>query len=67
MTHAKDRVDLLGMLLDVHLRQGEHSQARRIVTELKRSRGSHTVHPPKLRARLRELQRRDGGFDHPGV
>ncbi len=36
MTHAKDRVDLLGMLLDVYLRQGEYDQAFRIVTELKK-------------------------------
>ncbi len=55
MTHAKDRVDLLGLLLDVYHRQGEHSQALRIVTELKKGQSAPT--PFILRNFARAIER----------
>jgi hypothetical protein len=40
--HAGDRVDLLGLLLDVYQRQGEHDQALKFVTDLKKNRPNPT-------------------------
>lgn len=52
---AKDRFDLLGLLLDVYDRQGEHHHALRIVTELKKG---HAAPPPFiLRNYARALER----------
>jgi hypothetical protein len=42
MTHAKDRIDLLGLLLDVYLRLGEHGEPLRLMNEL-RSRDNPTA------------------------
>ena len=54
-SHAKDRFDLLGLLLDVYDRQGEHQQALRIVSELKK--GQAAPPPFILRNYARALER----------
>jgi hypothetical protein len=54
MTYAKDRVDLLGLLLDIYLRQGDHGQALRIVTELKK--GQSNPSPFILRNYARAIE-----------
>jgi hypothetical protein len=61
-SHAKDRFDLLGLLLDVYHRQGDHQHALRTVTELKKS---HAAPPPFiLRNYARALERsREASLD----
>lgn len=54
-SHASDRFDLLGLLLDVYHRQDDHQQALRIVSELKKG---QIVPPPFiLRNYARALER----------